>query len=413
MKRFALYLVMVCLMQQSASAQEATEHKGSLNAEIKAGGGMSGYRYKPASAEDKAKLPSPLAEGDKAFSEELNWQRKKDAGHFSVLVEPASGDPFIYVDMNQDGKLTSSERFSFSPVTSPPGGSELLLKFPLENNPFKYYPVKIRLSKVVAEFQKATSPKSDNKMVLASFEAYVEGSVHINGRKTIVRYNVNPQTGVVDPKQGYQGIDGDGDGKVDTGMVSPEWAFARKETVVFRVGDRYVSTKSIDANNLTLILKEHPASDYQRIELRLGAELPDFTFTDFNGKQRKLSEFRGKHLLLEFWGTWCGPCVAEIPNLKGAYEKYSSRGFEILGMDQDKDMDKVKAFLAEKGVIWPQATTPSIEDLLEKRFRIVAYPTTVLLDPQGKIISLGMKDQMPLRGRELLNTLEKVLPAAQ
>ena len=159
-----------------------------------------------------------------------------------------------------------------------------------------------------------------------------------------------------------------------------------------------------------VVLRSHPASEYQRIELQIGAEVPDFAFTDFDGKARKLSEFRGKYVLLDFWGSWCGPCVADIPHLKEAYEKYRSRRFEIIGMDEDKELEKVKKFVAEKGMTWPQATTESIGELAKKRFRVTAYPTLVLLDPNGKIVSLSRKDQMPLRGEKLLETLDKVLP---
>ena len=143
----------------------------------------------------------------------------------------------------------------------------------------------------------------------------------------------------------------------------------------------------------------------------MGAELPDFTFVDFAGKTRRLSDFRGKYVLLDFWGTWCGPCVGEIPHLKEAYDKYRDRGFEILGMDREMDEKKtveiVRQFLSEKGATWTEATTESIKDLVEKRFRIMAYPTTILLDPKGRIIDLGGG----LRGKGLLTALDKILPA--
>lgn len=412
MKRFALCLLLLFSIHQTASAQKAVEHTGSLSAEIKIDTGMGGLRYKLASAEEKAKLPEPPGEGDQVYAGKIDWQRKRDAGSLSLLVEPVKGEPFIYVDINQDGTFTSAERFYFSPLADKPGViGEVSLKFPMKNSAFKHYPMKLQLPKPTEETQKSDAQKKDTKIVSMSFDAYAEGTVDINGRKTLVRYNVNPQTGVIDPTQGYLGIDGNGDGKVDMSFVSPEAAFAKKETVVFRVGDRYVSTKSVDLASLKVTLKEHPASEYQRIELSMGGEIPDFAFTDFDGKARKLSEFRGKYLLLDFWGTWCGPCVADIPHLKEAYAKYKSRGFEILGMDEDKSLDEVKAFIAQKEMTWPQAATPSIEELLEKRFRITAFPTLVLLDPQGKIVSLGRKGQMPLRGKELLDTLEKLLPS--
>ncbi len=233
----------------------------------------------------------------------------------------------------------------------------------------------------------------------------------LDGGKILVQFQVNNENGKVSGRDGYLGMDADGNGKIDMSFVSSESAYAKNESVIFRVGEHYLSTKSLDSEKGIFVLQAHPASDYKRIELRLGAEIPNFDFTDFEGKARKVSEFRGKYLLMEFWGTWCGPCVAEVPNYKKAYEKYQSRGFEILGMDEDKEFDQVKKFISEQGITWTNATTASIKELIEQRFRITAFPTTILLDPKGKIISLGRKDQLPLRGEELLNTLEKLMKA--
>ena len=105
--------------------------------------------------------------------------------------------------------------------------------------------------------------------------------------------------------------------------------------MVFRVGNQYFSTKKVDLEKNLIIMREHSASDYKRVELVMGAELPDFTFSDFDGKKHKLSEFRGKFVLIDFWATWCKPCLADIPHLKELSEKYKDKGFEILGMDSE------------------------------------------------------------------------------
>ncbi len=142
------------------------------------------------------------------------------------------------------------------------------------------------------------------------------------------------------------------------------------------------STKSIDAVRSQAAVREHQAADNAPIDWSVGAVIPNFAFTDFNGKAHQLSEFRGKYLLLDFWGIWCKPCVAEIPYLKAAYTKYQSRGFEMLSLDYeyvDKGADpatatkdtfeKVKKFVAEREMIWTHATFESVKDLIEQRFK--------------------------------------------
>ena len=138
----------------------------------------------------------------------------------------------------------------------------------------------------------------------------------------------------------------------------------------------------------------------------LGEQVDDFAFVDFNGNSRRLSDFSGRYVLLDFWGSWCGPCRKEAPYLKAAYAKYRDRGFEIIGMDEDANQDAARRFVAQEGMTWTQATTPSIRDVVRNRFRIRAYPTTYLLDPQRRIIPLPPG---ALRGEFLLKTLDQIL----
>jgi len=110
-----------------------------------------------------------------------------------------------------------------------------------------------------------------------------------------------------------------------------------------------------------------------------------------DGMSRKLADFRGKHVLLDFWGTWCGPCVRDLPDLKALREEVEARGFEIIGMDleHDKSAADVKAFLAERKVAWPNASPDSVRDLIQNRFRIMEFPTLILLDPHGRVLAVA------------------------
>jgi thiol-disulfide isomerase/thioredoxin len=132
-----------------------------------------------------------------------------------------------------------------------------------------------------------------------------------------------------------------------------------------------------------------------------------------DGKKRKFSEFRGKYVLLDFWGFWCPPCMKELPYLREAYKRFQSRNFEIVGMNTDQfTPDSIKKNLEQNGMMWTQARHDSFLDLKNYAFRIESFPTTLLIAPDGKILSLSRQErgEPDLRGKDLLTTLDEILP---
>ena len=140
-----------------------------------------------------------------------------------------------------------------------------------------------------------------------------------------------------------------------------------------------------------------------------GTLVPDFGFVDFSGKPRKFSEFKGKIVLVDFWATWCGPCLADIPKLKKLKEKYGPLGFEILGMNSetigDEDASdptfakeaavRAKQIVTTRGAIWPQANAASALPVAIKTFGVKALPAKVLVDREGKVLAtIGAKDDL-------------------
>ncbi len=126
-----------------------------------------------------------------------------------------------------------------------------------------------------------------------------------------------------------------------------------------------------------------------------GGAMPDFKKLDPQGRAINLSDFRGKYVLLDFWGSWCGPCRAANPHLKQLYNQYKSKGFEILGVASEKVKSQElaeanwKAAIEQDGLNWVNVLNdePNMEQDVIQMYNIEAYPTQILLDPDGKMIA--------------------------
>ena len=121
--------------------------------------------------------------------------------------------------------------------------------------------------------------------------------------------------------------------------------------------------------------------------LKIGSVPPDFALTDVNGDKISLSGLKGKVVLLDFWGTWCAPCIKSIPELKELYSKHQKSGFEILSIASDNDKAKWKALVDKKGMIWKNVI--DITDKVVELYDIEAFPTLMLIDKNGKLVSLS------------------------
>ncbi len=137
-----------------------------------------------------------------------------------------------------------------------------------------------------------------------------------------------------------------------------------------------------------------------------GAMAPDFTQNDVNGVPVKLSSFRGKYVLVDFWASWCGPCRQENPNVVRVYNKYKEKNFTILGVSLDRQGARADWLAAIKndGLNWTQVSDLKYwSNAAAALFYVSSIPANFLIDPNGKIIAKN------LRGDDLDEKLKEVL----
>ncbi|MCF0192866.1 MAG: TlpA family protein disulfide reductase [Prevotella sp.] len=179
-----------------------------------------------------------------------------------------------------------------------------------------------------------------------------------------------------------------------------------------------MSTQEMDFFLLTEVLNDdapyakHPLLAQleemkQAMQLRMpGTSLKDFSIPDADGKVHKMSEYIGKskYVLVDFWASWCGPCVREMPNVVEAYKKYKSQGLEIVGVSFDQKKEAWLSAVQRLGMTWPQLSDlKGWQSKAGAVYGIRAIPANILFSPDGKVIAAD------LMGPALHSKLEETL----
>jgi peroxiredoxin len=172
---------------------------------------------------------------------------------------------------------------------------------------------------------------------------------------------------------------------------------AKGKELLQKLKTDYPGTKQAEAvDQVAAQLEKQMAAQKIQENLAVGKTFPDFNEKDLDGKPLSISKYKGKVVLVDFWATWCGPCITELPNVLAAYEKHHKNGFEIVGISLDQNEAKLRDFIKTRKMPWPQYFDgKGWQTKLAEQYGVLSIPATYLLDREGKIIGRD------LRGDEL------------
>jgi thiol-disulfide isomerase/thioredoxin len=153
-------------------------------------------------------------------------------------------------------------------------------------------------------------------------------------------------------------------------------------------------------------LRDKVARELGRLD-KVGKPAPDLAAQDLAGKTVRFGALQGKYVLVDFWATWCAPCITELPVLQEAYRKYHPAGFEIIAVSLDDTRSAVVDFVKVRKLPWPQIHNATAGADLVEAFGVGSIPAAYLIDPEGKIIRLD------LRGPALGTTLARLIKTAK
>lgn len=127
-----------------------------------------------------------------------------------------------------------------------------------------------------------------------------------------------------------------------------------------------------------------------------GSKFSDIEENDLQGKAHKLSEYVGKgnYVLVDFWASWCGPCRAEMPNVKAAYDKYHAKGFEIVGLSFDQNKDAWEKAVKDLDLNWIHLSDlKGWQSIAGSTYGVMSIPASILVGPDGVIVAEGLRGE--------------------